>query len=181
MQVLRPSPSLTSLHRRSYSGSLDSSRGPGYVLAGPICGSCYQLRRGRMTKRIAAVLAVFVCALAVSASAFAFDCIRVSTSYQGLVQSTSNSGNWTLFDFSSPANLQATLSAFGTQLTAEQATCGYQAYAASEQPQFFALGTGVAGGKLTSTNSQGARAASDGFGVIAWNNQNLTVLGNGKG
>jgi hypothetical protein len=116
-----------------------------------------------MTKRIAAVLAVVVCALTVSASAFAFDCIRVSSSYQGLVQSTSNSGNWTLFDFSSPA------------------TCGYQAYAASEQPQFFALGTGVAGGKLTSTNSQGARAAADGFGVIAWNNQNLTVLGNGKG
>ena len=134
-----------------------------------------------MTKRLVALVAVLVCALAVSASAFAFDCIRVSSSYQGLVQSTSNSGNWTLFDFSSPAALQTTLSAFGTQLTADQAACGYQAYAASGQPQFFALGTGVAGGKLTSTNSQGARAAADGFGVVAWNNHNLPVLGNGKG
>ena len=87
-----------------------------------------------MTKRLAALAAVVVCALAVSASAFGFDCIRVSSSYQGLVQSTSNSGNWTLFDFSSPAALQTTLSAFGTQLTAEQAACGYRAYAASGQP-----------------------------------------------
>jgi hypothetical protein len=134
-----------------------------------------------MTKRLAAVFAAIVCALCVTASAFGFDCIRVSSSYQGLVQSTANSGNWTLFDFSSPAKLQATLSAFGTQLTAEQAACGYAAYAASGQPRFFALGTGVAGGKLTSTNSQGARAQADGFGVIAWNNHNLTVLGNGKG
>jgi len=134
-----------------------------------------------MTKRLAALAAVVVCALAVSASAFGFDCIRVSSSYQGLVQSTSHSGNWTLFDFSSPSRLQTTLAGFGTELTEEQAVCGYEAYAASGQPQFFALGTGVAGGKATSTKSNGARADADGFGVIAWNNQNLTVLGNGTG
>jgi hypothetical protein len=132
-------------------------------------------------KRISVLVAVVVAALAVASSALAFDCIRVSSSYQGLVQSTSNSGNWTLFDFSSPAALQSTLAGFGTQLTDEQAACGYRAYAASGQPQFFALGTGVAGGKKTSTNSQGTRAAADGFGVIAWNNRNLTVLGDGKG
>jgi hypothetical protein len=134
-----------------------------------------------MRKRLAALAAVVISALVVTGSALAFDCIRVSSSYQGLVQSTSNSGNWTLFDFSSPAALQTTLTGFGVTLTGAQAQCAYQSYAASGQPQFFALGTGVAGGKKTSTNSNGARAQADGFGVIAWNNQNLTVLGNGKG
>ena|SRR5438045_1907545 len=134
-----------------------------------------------MTKRLAVFAAVLVSALAVSASALAFDGMRVSSSYQGLVQSTGNSGNWTLFDFSSPANLQATLTGFGVTLTSDQAQCAYTAYANSGQPQFFALGTGVAGGKKTSTNSQGARAQSDGFGVIAWNNQNLAVLSDGNG
>jgi hypothetical protein len=132
-------------------------------------------------RRIPVLVAVVVAALAVASSALAFDCIRVSSSYQGLVQSTSNSGNWTLFDFSSPAALKSSLAIFGTDLTDDQALCGYTAYAASGQPQFFALGTGVAAGKKTSTNSQGARAAADGFGVIAWNNKNLTVLGDGKG
>jgi hypothetical protein len=117
----------------------------------------------------------------VAGSAAAFDCIRVSSSYQGLARSTGNSGNWTLFDFSSPAALEATLSGFGVTLDATQAQCAYTAYAESGQPQFFALGTGVAGGKKTSTSSQGARATADGFGVIAWNNQNLAVLGDGKG
>jgi hypothetical protein len=134
-----------------------------------------------MKQRAIALLAVVAAALVVAGSAAAFDCIRVSSSYQGLVNSTSHSGNWTLFDFSSPAALQATLSGFGTTLDSAQAECAYTAYAASGQPQFFALGTGVAGGKKTSTNSHGARAAADGFGVIAWHNQNLTVLGNGKG
>lgn len=133
-----------------------------------------------MARRLAVLGVVLVSALLVSASALAYDCIRVSSSYQGLVQSTGHSGNWTLFDFSSPTALQSTLAGFGTELTDAQAACGYRAYAASGQPQFFALGTGVAGGKLTSTNSQGARAAADGFGVIAWNNENA-VLGDGKG
>jgi hypothetical protein len=134
-----------------------------------------------MRKRLAALVAVVVSALVVTGSALAFDCIRVSSSYQGLVQSTTNSGNWTLFDFSSPAALEASLTGFGVTLTSDQAQCAYNAYAASGQAQFFALGTGVAGGKKTSTNSQGARANADGFGVIAWNNHNLSVLGNGKG
>jgi hypothetical protein len=134
-----------------------------------------------MRKRLVLSVAAVVSALVVTSSALAFDCIRVSSSYQGLVQSTSKSGNWTLFDFSSPGALQTTLTGFGVTLTSEQAQCAYDAYAASEQPQFFALGTGVAGGKKTSTDSQGARAEADGFGVVAWNNQNLTVLGDGNG
>jgi hypothetical protein len=120
-------------------------------------------------------------ALAVAGSAAAFDCIRVSSSYQGLVKSTSNSGNWTLFDFSSPSALASTLSGIGVTLDSGQAQCVYAAYSASGQAQYFALGTGVAGGKKTSTSSQGARAQADGFGVIAWHNQNLAVLGNGTG
>jgi hypothetical protein len=134
-----------------------------------------------MRHRAIALLAVVAAALAVAGSAAAFDCIRVSSSYQGLVRSTGNSGNWTLFDFSSPSALEATLSGFGVTLDSTQAECAYAAYAESGQPQFFALGTGVAGGKKTSTSSQGARAQADGFGVIAWHNKNLTVLGNGTG
>jgi hypothetical protein len=133
-----------------------------------------------MKHRLAAVLAVFVLALTVTASAFAFDCIRVSSSLQGLQQST-QTGNWILFDFSSASALQSTLANFGVSVTSEQAACAASNYAASGQPLYFALGTGVAGGKKTSTNSQGARAQADAFGVIAWHNPNDSVLANGKG
>jgi hypothetical protein len=134
-----------------------------------------------MKYRLAAVLAVFVLALTVTASAFAFDCIRVSSSLQGLQQST-QTGNWTLFDFSSGPTLQSTLAnVVGITLTSDQADCVASHYAASGQPLYFALGTGVAGGKKTSTNSQGARAQADAFGVIAWHNPNDSVLANGKG
>ena len=134
-----------------------------------------------MKHRLAAVLAVFVLALTVTASAFAFDCIRVSSSLQGLQQST-KTGNWTLFDFSSGPATQSTLAnVVGITVTPAQAACIASNYAASGQPLYFALGTGVAGGKKTSTNSQGARAQADGFGVIDWNNPNDSVLSNGKG
>ncbi|HYY04383.1 MAG TPA: hypothetical protein VE736_10905 [Gaiellaceae bacterium] len=134
-----------------------------------------------MKHRLAAVLAVFVLALTVTASAFAFDCIRVSSSLQGLQQST-RTGNWTLFDFSSGPALQSSVAnGFGVTLTPEQAACVAGRYAASGQPLYFALGTGVAGGKKTSTNSQGARSLAEALGVIAWNNPNDSVLANGKG
>jgi hypothetical protein len=133
-----------------------------------------------MKHRLVAVLAVFVLALTVTASAFAFDCIRVSSSLQGLQQST-QTGNWLLFDFSTPAGVQSTLANIGVTVTADQAACVASSYAASGQPLYFALGTGVAGGKKDSTNSQGARARADGFGVIDWNNPNDSVLSNGKG
>jgi hypothetical protein len=134
-----------------------------------------------MKHRLAAVVGVFVLALTVTASAFAFDCIRVSSSLQGPQQST-RTGNWTLFDFSSGPALQSTFAnVLGISVTSEQAACVASNYAASGEPLYFALGTGVAGGKKTSTNSQGARAQVDGFGVIDWNNPNDSVLSNGTG
>ena len=57
-------------------------------------------------------------------------------------------------------------------LTDEQAACGSEAYAASGQPLFFALGIGVAGGE-----NENASAG----GVLAHNNPNTSVLSNGKG
>jgi hypothetical protein len=133
-----------------------------------------------MKHRLLAVVAVFVLALTVTASAFAFDCIRVSSSLQGLKQST-QTGNWTLFDFSSAAGVQSTLANMGETVTPEQAACAAATYAQSGQPLYFALGTGVAGGKKDSTNSQGARAQAGEFGVIAWHNPNDSVLANGHG
>ena len=125
-----------------------------------------------MKLRLLAPLALAVTALVVAASASAFDCIRVSSSHQGLVQST-QSGKWLLFDLSSGPALQQTLGgAAGLSLTDEQAACIADAYAATGQPLFFALGTGVAGG-----NNPNSAAG----GVIAHNNPNDGVLGNGKG
>jgi hypothetical protein len=109
------------------------------------------------------------------------DCIRVSSSLQGLKQSTQNGGNWTLFDFSSAAGVQSTLANIGQTVTPEQAACAAAAYAQSGQPRYFALGTGVAGGKKDSTSSQGAQAQAGEFGVIAWHNPNDSVLANGHG
>src|SRR2546423_6468928 len=99
-----------------------------------------------MKHRFTALLALALASLTITGSAFAFDCIRVSSSHQGLVQST-QSGKWLLFDLSSGPALQQTLGgAAGLSLTDEQAACIADAYAATGQPLFFALGTGVAGG-----------------------------------
>ena len=54
-----------------------------------------------MKQRVLVALAVVVLALVGAGSAFAFDCIRVSSSLNGLQQST-KSGNWLLFDLSTP-------------------------------------------------------------------------------
>jgi hypothetical protein len=134
-----------------------------------------------MKHRSAAILAVFVLALSVTGSALAFDCIRVSSSLQGL-QASTTSGNWLLFDFSTAGGVKSTLANIGTDVTDQQASCLATAYAATGQPRFFALGIGVAGGKKMSTTSHGLRAALEGFGVIAWHNPNdTTVLADGKG
>ena len=117
-----------------------------------------------MKRRILALLALLIAALALAGSAFAFDCIRVSSSLQGLEQST-KSGNWVLFNLSSPESVQETLANLGETIPLEQATCLSTAYAASEQPVYFALGVGVAGPN----------------GVLAHNNPNDNVLGNLKG
>ena len=124
-----------------------------------------------MKHRLAAVLAVFVLALTVTTSAFAFDCIRVSSSLQGLVNST-RSGNWLLFDLSSGPAVERTLTNIEVPVTSEQAECLAEAYAATGQPLYFALGIGVAGG-------ENPNAAAG--GVLAHNNPNDAVLGDGKG
>jgi hypothetical protein len=116
-------------------------------------------------RRTTALVAAFVLALTVSGSALAFDCIRVSSSLQGLTQST-KSGNWLLFDISSASGVQQTFSnVFEASISPADATCLAETYAQSGQPAFFALGIGVAGPN----------------GVLAHNNSNTDVLGNGKG
>jgi hypothetical protein len=129
-----------------------------------------------MKHRVLVLLGVMGVALAVAGSAFAFDCLRVSSSYQGLVNSTANSGNWLMFDMTNVGIVQSDLSIFAAQpLTTDQATCmsdAYQALAPSMGlPLYFALGFGVAGGKT-----------GNGPGVIAHNNPNTQgQLGNLKG
>ena len=51
-----------------------------------------------MKHRLALFIGVAVVALTVTSSAFAFDCMRVSSSAQGLQQSAGNSGMWLYFD-----------------------------------------------------------------------------------
>jgi hypothetical protein len=114
--------------------------------------------------RVTALLALLVAALAFTGSAFAFDCIRVSSSLQGLQQST-RSGNWLLFDFSSPAAVQQTAARAGQDVTLAQATCVADAYAATGLSPYFALGIGVAGPN----------------GVLAGHNPNDTVFADLKG
>jgi hypothetical protein len=124
-----------------------------------------------MKKRLSVGFAVLVLALAGAGSAFGFDCIRVSSSLQGLQQST-RSGNWLLFDFSSAEALQATLSEIGVDLTDAAALCVSDAYADSGQPLYFALGIGVAAGE-----NENASAG----GVLAHNNPVAAVLADGNG
>jgi hypothetical protein len=104
-------------------------------------------------------------------SAAAFDCIRVSSSLQGLKQST-KSGHWVLFDLSSPQAAKDTfagISEGAIQLSDQQASCFVGAYDVSGQPRFWALGLGVAGG------------FNGGPGVLAGHNKNTRVLSNNKG
>jgi hypothetical protein len=122
-------------------------------------------------RRLSIVIAVVALALVGTSSALAFDCIRVSSSLQGLKQSTT-SGNWLLFNLSSAEAVQQTLAEIGIEVTTEQAQCLSGAYAESGQPLYFALGIGVAGGE----NEHAAAG-----GVLAHNNPNDSVLGNSKG
>lgn len=118
-----------------------------------------------MFHRLTAIVAVVVASLVLTSSALAFDCIRVSSSSQGLT-SSAKSGNWLPFDFSTPEGAQETFAtAIEQEISESEAECFVAAYAATGQPQFFAIGIGVAGP----------------HGVLAHNNKNAEVLGNGKG
>jgi hypothetical protein len=119
-----------------------------------------------MKHRIIAGLAVVAtCALLTASAAYAHDCIRVSSSHQGLISSTSHGGRWLLFDFSSVSATTQTLQTIEVPATQAQIACFVPAYAQTGQPQFFALGIGVAGRN----------------GVLAHNNPNDRVLADGHG
>ena len=125
-----------------------------------------------MRHRFAIGVAVLALGLVGVGSAAAHDCIRVSSSLQGLKQSTAKSGNWLLFDLSSPraaTDTFAGISEGAIQLSDQQASCFVTAYAASGQPRFWALGIGIAGGE------------HGGPGVLAHNNKNTRVFSNNKG
>jgi hypothetical protein len=123
----------------------------------------------RLTLFIGAVLV----ALTVTSSALAFDCMRVSSSTQGLQQSASNSGMWLYFDMTDGGNgIPEIVGFFG--LDPSVIPCLQAAYDAAvaanpKLPLYFALGTGVAGG------------FHNGPGVLAHNNPNDRVLSNGTG
>ena len=118
-----------------------------------------------MKGRLALLAVAIVAALTLAGSAFAFDCIRVSASLQGLKSST-KSGNWLLFDFSTAAGTQETFATGIEQtITPAQAACFTTEYAKAGQPLFIAIGIGVAGPN----------------GVLAHLNENTNVLSDGKG
>ena len=122
-----------------------------------------------MKYRFVAVLAVFAVMLTTTSSALAFDCMRVSSSPQGLRQST-KSGNWLFFDMTpSGGGVAQVLNFFGVPVTSSQVACFQTAYSASGAPTYFALGTGVAGGKT-----------GNGPGVLAHQAPDK-VLSNGTG
>lgn len=126
-----------------------------------------------MKHRLALLAGVVVVALTLASSAFAFDCMRVSSSPQGLQQSASNSGNWLYFDMTDGGSgVAQVVDFFG--LPSSSVGCFQAAYDAavganSALPKYFALGFGVAGGK------------TNGPGVLAHNNPNSKVLSNGTG
>ena len=122
-----------------------------------------------MKRRFVLGLGVVAVALVMSGSALAFDCMRVSSSPQGLRQSTT-SGNWLYFDMTQGGGgVAQVLTFFGVPYDNTVLTCFQTAYSASSAPKYFALGTGVAGGKT-----------GNGPGVIA-HQAPAKVLANGTG
>lgn len=118
-----------------------------------------------MAHRFWTLAAACVASLTLVGSAFAFDCVRVSSSLQGL-QASTKSGNWLLLDFSTASGTQQTFAGVIEQeITAAQAACFTTEYAKAGQPLYFAIGIGVAGPN----------------GVLAGLNPNTKVLSDGKG
>ena len=122
-----------------------------------------------MKRRLIAFGVVGALVLAFAGSAFAFDCIRVSSSLQGLQNST-KSGNWLLFDLSGPEAVQGTFErVVGEEVPADVAKCVSDTYATYEVTPYFAFGIGVAGGE------------KGGPGVLAGHNKNEDLLANLRG
>jgi hypothetical protein len=128
-----------------------------------------------MKHRFAAFVGVAVLALTLTGAAFAHDCMRVSSSPQGLQQSASNGGNWIYFDMTDGGNgIPQILSFFGLPSDPLTVACFQTAYdqAVAQTPTlplYFDLGNGVAGGN------------TNGPGTLAWHNKNAKVLSNGTG
>lgn len=128
-----------------------------------------------MKHRFAVLVGAGVLALALAGSAFAHDCIRVSSSPQGLQQSASNGGNWIYFDMTDGGNgIPQILGFFGLPADPGTVACFQTAYDQARVttptlPLYFDIGNGVAGGN------------TNGPGVLAWHNKNENVLSNGTG
>lgn len=130
-------------------------------------------------KRLTVTAVVLALALAVAGTAYAYDCIRVSTSAAG-VRESAKSGNWLPFILDTGPNVDETFnSIFGLDLTDAQAACLASHYAESGQPRYFSLGIGVAGGKKETITGKGARG--DNYGVLIWNQHNFRILSDGRG
>jgi hypothetical protein len=128
-----------------------------------------------MKHRFAVFVGVAVLALTLTGAAFAHDCMRVSSSPQGLQQSANNGGNWIYFDMTDGGNgIPQILSFFGLPSDPGTVACFQTAYdqavgANPNLPLYFDLGNGVAGGN------------TNGPGTLAWHNPNERVLSNGTG
>jgi hypothetical protein len=115
-----------------------------------------------MKRKYLVASAVAAAIVLAAGPAFAFDCVRVSSSTNGLVNSQ-KSGHW---EYISVEGFTAETVASGLW-TAEQGECVLEGYLATGQPTEFAVGLFVA-------NGQG--------GVIAGNNPDKKgVLSDGKG
>jgi hypothetical protein len=118
-----------------------------------------------MKKRLPILAVITALVLGVSATAYGFDCIRVSASARGLASSV-KSGNWLPFFLGSGAEVKQTLADnFGVAVTDAEAACIAAEYATSGAPRYFALGIGVAGPN----------------GVLAGHNKNTRVLSDNHG
>jgi hypothetical protein len=126
------------------------------------------LQGGSNVKKLASIAAAIGIALAAVASASANDCMRVSSSLQGLQQSTA-SGNWLAFDMTDNGGGVAAFVSFA-ELPQSTVPCFQAAYDASSAPRYFALGVGVAG----------MRGSQSGPGVLASGAPDK-VLTNGTG
>lgn len=126
-------------------------------------------------KRITRVVAAAAGAgalLFTASPAYAWDCIRVSSSLKGLQQST-KSGNW---EYATFADVVAGAVEYG-DATPEEGECVLAAWRAEGLPEFFAVGIGVGGARGA---MQSGHMSEEDFYVIA-KNAPMKNLTDGKG
>lgn len=126
-----------------------------------------------MKRSILAAAGLTAAALVVGASpAFAFDCIRVSASQQGLMQST-KSGNWAYMTIDDL--VQGGIES--GQVPPDAGPCIVSTWHQLGEPSYFAIGVGVAGAKGA---TQSGRITDESFFELA-KNAPVKVMVNGKG